>query len=79
MQKPPEQPQFPQTNANVTPDGVVVNIMLAPNIQITYGLSNEMLDEIHLKSKEARKQAKANLEVVRNMDVVRSINSKRGS
>jgi len=75
LQKPPEQQQYPQTNVNVTPDGVIVNLLLGPNIQITHGLSNEMLDEIYVKSKETRKQAKANLEIVRNMDVVRSINS----
>jgi len=78
MQKPPEQPQFPMTNANVTPDGVVLSILLAPNFQFTTILNNEMIDEIYHKSKETRKQAKANLEIVRNTDIVRNINSKRG-
>jgi hypothetical protein len=77
MQKPPEQQQYPQTNANVTPDGVIINILLAPNVQITTGLNNDMIDDIYHKSKETRKQAKQNLEIVRNMDVVRNINSKR--
>lgn len=77
MQNPPEQQQFPQTNVNVTPDGIVINILLAPNLQLTTGLSNDMLDQIYSQSKETRKEAKRNLEIVRNMDVVRSINSKR--
>ena len=79
MQKPPEQqPIFPQTNANVTPEGVIIGIALAPNLQITTILPNEMIDEIYQKSRETRKQAKNHLEIVRNMDVVRSINEKRG-
>lgn len=78
MQKPPEPMQFPQTNANVTPEGVVLNILLAPNLQITTILNNEMLDEISRKSKEVRRQSKEHLEIVRDMNTVRSINSKRG-
>lgn len=77
MQKPPDQQQFPQTNANVTPEGVVLNILLAPNLQITTILNNEMIDEISKKSKEVRRQSKDHLEIVRNMDVVRNINSSR--
>ena len=78
MQKPPEQMQFPQTNANVTPEGVVLNILLAPNLQITTILNNDMIDEISRKSKEVRRQSREHLEIVRDMDTVRSINSKRG-
>lgn len=78
MQNPPEQPIFPQTNANVTPEGVVINILLAPNLQLTTILNNEMLDNIYHKSKEVRRQSKEHLEIVRDMNTVRSINSKRG-
>lgn len=78
MQNPPEQPIFPQTNANVTPEGVVLNIMLAANLQITTVLHNDMIDDIYAKSKEVRKEARRNLEIVKDMNVVRSINSKRG-
>ena len=78
MQKPPDQQQFPQTNANVTPDGVIISIAIAPNLQITTGLNNDMIDDIYAKSKEVRREARRNLEIVKDMNVVRNINSKRG-
>lgn len=78
MQKPPDiQQTYPQINANITPDGMVITIGLAPGFAFQHGLGVEMMDEICQKWKETRKQAKANLEIVRNMDVVRSINGKK--
>lgn len=77
MQQPPEQQQFPQINANITPDGMIISVVLGPGFVFQQAIGGEMLDEICKKWKETRKKTNANLEIVRNMDVVRSINGKK--
>lgn len=77
MQQPPEQQQFPQINANITPDGMIITIGLAPGFAFQHGLGVDMMDEICQKWKETKRQTKANLEIVRDMNTVRSINGKK--
>lgn len=78
MQKPPDQQQYPSINANIVPDGMIITISIAPGFAFQQAIGSEMMDAICKQWRDTRKQTKDHLEIVRDMDVVRNINSKRG-
>jgi len=72
LQKPPEQ-QYPQVAINITQEGMLFSLILGPGTSLNQLIPSEQVDQICDQWKKTRKQK---LEVVRNMDAVRSINSK---
>lgn len=72
LAKPPAQPQptFPQTNVQITPQGLAVATILAPGVIITTMLNEETMNEVCRQWIASRKQIKRDVdlmaEVMRN-------------
>lgn len=64
MQKPPEQPQFPHTAINITPDGMVVTNMLTPQMGLTTALSEEQMNTICQKWLETRRTVRDEMNII---------------
>jgi len=66
----PAQPQFPMTNINITPDGMVVSTLLGPGLAINQAINEETMNAICKQWLETRKELKKQQELVR--DVIRT-------
>lgn len=64
MLNPPEQQTFPQIAVNITPDGMMITILLAPGTAITQALGEEQMNTICQKWLETRKQIKQELNII---------------
>lgn len=64
MQKPPEQPQFPHTAINITPDGMVITTMIAQQMGFTQMINEEQMNAICSKWLETRKQIKDEMNII---------------
>ncbi len=61
---PQQQPAFPQTNVQVTPQGVTIAIVLAPGIVLSTILNEESVNQIMKLWLETRKQIKREQETI---------------
>lgn len=64
MQQSPEQPQFPHTAINITPDGMVVTTMLTNQMGITQALNEEQMNTICQKWLETRRQVRDEMNII---------------
>lgn len=58
---------FPQTSVNITQDGMILTIVLAPGLSINYGVGEAMMNEMCKKWLETRQQVKQQLAVIRDI------------
>lgn len=70
LEPPPNPPQFPQTNINVTPQGMVITVILAPGIALSTNLNAEMMDNVLKLWRQVR---------VNEQDIIRTIEAVRQS
>lgn len=68
-----EEPHFPITNINVTPQGVVVTVILGPGLSITQALGEQVMNDIVKKWLETRRELKKQQALI--SDVIRSKNN----
>lgn len=68
-----EEPRFPITNINVTPQGVVVTVILGPGLSITQALGEQVMNDIVKKWLETRRELKKQQALI--SDVIRSKNN----
>ena len=67
-----QQPQFPQTNFNLLPNGLVITTFLTPDLQITKFVNAEQMNQICAGWHQMQKQAKQELQLIQD------INNSRG-
>lgn len=58
---------FPQTSINITQDGMILHITLAPGLAVTYGVGEQMMNEITKKWLETRQQVKQQLAIIHDI------------
>lgn len=64
MLKPPEQPQFPNIAINISPDGMIISLVLGPGTTINQMINEEQMNAICQKWLETRKQVKEELNII---------------
>ncbi len=62
-----QQPQFPVTNISVSPQGLVVQIVLAPGVVLQTTLNEETMNQICKLWLETRKQIADQLKVIEHV------------
>ena len=66
----PAQPQFPMTNLQITPDGMLISIMFGPGLVLNQVINEETMNAICKKWLETRKELKKQQQLVQ--DVLRT-------
>ncbi len=69
----PQPPQFPQTNIQVTPQGMIIQVILGPSTSINQQIGEADMNEICKMWLETRKQLKREQETIQA--VMRSKNN----
>jgi len=64
---PAQQPTFPSTNFQITDQGMLVTIFLAPGLTLTQGIGEQHMNEICKSWLQSRKAIRQQLEMVRNI------------
>ena len=65
---PPQAPQFPSTHFQITQDGLLISILLAPGISINQGIGEEHMNNICREWLQSRKAIKQQLETIRHIE-----------
>lgn len=64
----PAQAAFPNTNLQVTPQGLLVTIALAPGLIIQQGIGEDAMNAVCKQWLESRKQVKKQLEMIQHIN-----------
>jgi len=64
---PAPQPTFPSTNLQVTPDGLLITIMLAPGLIIQQGVGEAAMNAVCKQWLQSRKDVKQQLEMIQHV------------
>ena len=73
VQQPVEEPHFPITNVQVSPQGVIVTTVLGPGLSITQGLGEAVMNDVVKKWLDTRRELKKQQALIQ--DVMRSKNN----
>jgi len=62
-----QQPQFPMTNVSVSPQGLIVQIVLAPGVMLQTVLNEETMNQVTKLWLETRKQIQDQLKMIEHV------------
>jgi hypothetical protein len=62
-----EQPKFPQIAINVTPQGMMVSVALAPGLTLTQNLGEDIMNQVCARWLETRQEIKQNLAIIEHV------------
>ena len=63
----PAQPSFPLTNLNITEQGMLITILLAPGLSINQMIGEETMNQIAGRWLETRREMKKNMDIIRHV------------
>jgi hypothetical protein len=69
-----QQPQFPLTNINITPQGMLVSIMLTPTLSFNQLLDENVMNEVVKKWMETRREVKRDLALIHDINRTKNNN-----
>lgn len=61
----PPQPQFPFVNVNITAEGMLISIVLAPGLSINQAIAEQTMNDICKKWLQTRKELRDQMETIR--------------
>lgn len=73
-----QQPQFPSSSVQITQQGMVIHVMLAPGTSISQMVDEASMNQICSNWLKSRREIKRQLEIVRNIENTKAMPKKGG-